>query len=95
MLSKILKSRGTQRRKTNNGLQRESHHRRYRLYGLELYTGCVFQCLDLMLTMQRKDVKITVVYTNVMNASDLEGWCHGLGAFYHIYFLKNGINVLG
>lgn len=41
--------------------------------------------LDLMLTMQRKDVKITVVYMNVMNASDLEGWCHGLGAIYHFF----------
>lgn len=39
----------------------------------------------LMFTMQRKDVKITVVYMNVMNASDLEGWCHGLGAIYHFF----------
>lgn len=45
--------------------------------------------------MQRKDVKITVVYMNVMNACDLEGWCYGLGAIYHIFFKKNGINVLG
>lgn len=48
-----------------------------------------------MLTMQRKDVKITVVYMNVMNASDLEGWCHGLRAINHIFLKTNGINVLG
>lgn len=41
--------------------------------------------LDLMFTMQRKDVKITVVYMNVMNATDLEGWWHGLGAINYTF----------
>lgn len=47
--------------------------KRFKIWVRIVHRLCFSISLDLMLTMQRNDVNITIVYMNIMNASDLEG----------------------